>query len=207
MSLTAPVKPTPPAVPAVKLQPVESSSQNTAQPEQAAPKKEADQTVQKPAVSAKTEPPANNTTIINKVEPNDQNKVPLLAGQQTKEQVSSDNTHATTAEKPAVDHTTGSLDLYAAIICVILFTCVMVFLYLRHKAQMKNAQNQQQQRGAKRQKTRDKQAAPRTVFDYSANNTKEIIDMLTGPDDLPQDSPKIKDKIKNNVKSNFEIRV
>lgn len=208
MSLTAPIKPTPPTVPQVKLHPVESNSQNTVQTEQPAVQKNLESTAQKPAVTAKPESAVNNTTVINKVEPNNQDKVPLLNMPQKPENSddSALNTTTVTEKPPTADNKVSGFDFYAAIICLVLFTCMVLYFFWRHK-KLDEEPKMHKRQAAKKPKIGSKAAMPRTVIDYSADNTKDIVDMLTGPDDLQPDNTAIKHKIKEKVKSNFEFRV
>ncbi|MCE5284807.1 MAG: hypothetical protein LLG02_03015 [Pelosinus sp.] len=204
MSLTAPIKPTLPTVPAIKLQSVESDSQNTAQ---TAPPPQS-KTVEKPAVNAKiekTEPAANNQTVINKVEPNDQNKVPLLNGAQSSESVKANTAVADTP--PAAQNKLSSFDIYASVFCLVLFIGVVLFFFWRQKAAKRNPRLNKNPGQAKRQKSGSKAAVPRTVIDYSADNTREILDMLTSPHQIQADNAPVKGKITKEVTSNFEFRI
>jgi hypothetical protein len=205
VSLTAPIKPVPPTVPQVKLHPVESNSQNTAQTEQPVLTKTPDPVLQKPAASVKPESAVNSTTVIERIEPNNQDKVPLLNMPQNKGNTNADtvNTTAVTEQPPVVDKL-NSFDLYAAIICLALFIGMALYFFWRYKALDAKAKTHKRQASVKQSRSGGKAAMPRTVIDYSADNTKEIVDMLTGPDDLQPDTT-IKNKIK--VKSNFEFRV
>jgi hypothetical protein len=206
VSLTAPIKPIPPTVPAVKLQPVESGSQNTAQTEPPAEKKMAEHTAEKPTVSAKTEPASSNTTIINKVEPNNQNKVPLLNSSQNSESTNANTTQAADTP-PAAQNKLSSFDLYASMICVILFAVFILFFFWRQKTLRKKPLFTTRQSNEKKESQRSKAASPRTIIDYSTDNTKEIIDMLTSSTDIQPGTIQNKNKINKEVKSNFEFRV
>lgn len=205
MSLTAPIKPTPPTVPAVKLQPVESSSQNTLQSAPPQKQKTPENTAEKPKINENTEIPANNATIINKVEPNDQNKIPLLNSAASTENAHNTNTAADAPQAPPNKSSASNLDIYAAAICIALVIGVAIYFFSRQKVLPKQSHKQQH----KRPKPKENSAEQRTIVDYSADNTKEIIDLITSPHDISPEAAKIKDKIttKKELKNNFEFRI
>jgi hypothetical protein len=221
MSLTAPIKPTPPTVPAVTLHPVESSSQNTDKTELPVQKQtmaenssttEKPAKTEKPAVSEKTEPAAKNTTIINKVEPNDQNKIPLLNGATNHSESTNAQTNVAADAPPAAPGKAGSSGLEIYLLAIVAAVLVGgIVLFFRKKVPRKA--ERPFRTADKRQKSKPSARESRTVIDYSAEHTQEILDLLTSPADLSRSQETANPQTRGStnkqqeIKSNFEFRV